>query len=367
MRIAEAATIPADESISKAFSMLSRADYIVVVDADGRYAGELSAPEFGKFTPNEGKTKAASRARKGAVISGGKIDSGHILRLFAENRLEGLPVLDSNRRVVGVVDRGCVLEEACSLPLAQGMRALEAAEAVSSIAAGDTASQATGLMLRSGAREIVVTEGSKAVGTVSVLDIARKVKPHMRLPFRTATESGREGAGKERVESVMSQLADESVIGAGTSLAEAARRMLSNGGRMLLVYDGGKIRGAVTFHGLLKAIVSQQPAAGPSKAVVVTGLKEDERAMRKSVEAECTKAISRMRGDAVLHLRVRSIERSNGRKEYEVRTVLEVGGRRLHGSTPDIRGHRENWDLHLAVKEVLADLRKQYEKQVKNA
>ena len=364
MRIAEAATISGDETLSRAMSLLGKTDFLIVTDGAGKYAGVLSAFELERYTAFAPKTKVSSRAASSAVVSEGQVDAQKAIRLFADNKLEGLPVLDAGRMVKGVIDKACILEEAAGLAEAKRLKAGEFTEPLSSIGAGETAAQANGIMLRSGVRAIVVVEGKKAVGTVSGLDLARKVKPFMRQQFRTTEAVNKAGAEEATVGEIMAPLSEGGVIDGATTLAEAARRMAANGGRMLLVMDGGRLKGSLSFHGLLKAVAG---SAEPKRAlkVEIAGLSGEEKFMKESLEEECLKALSRMAGDASIQLRVKAIEKKKGRKEYEVSVRLFVGGKDLHCSTPDVRLHRAKWDLHLSVKEVLDELKHRYEREVK--
>lgn len=363
MRMAEAVTIDGDETVSKAMPLFNRTDFVVVTDAAGKYAGALSAADLARFADYAGKTRVSTRARKGAVVFEGQAEAGKVIRLFADNRLEGLPVLDSAKKIKGVVDKRCVLEEVIGLETATEVKAGECVEPLSSIACNETASQANSLMLRSGRREIVVTDGSKAVGTLSALDLARKVKPFMRQPFKTTEAVEKTGVEEAAVEEIMSPLSEEDVVPADSSLAEAARLMAANGGRMLLVEEDGRLKGTLSFHGLLKSLAGARELGSPPK-VEITGLAGEEKFMRESIAEECGRLLSKIGRDAELSLRVKGVVRKR-RKEYEVKARLSVGGKRLHCSTPSERFHRANWDLHLAVKEVLAELKKRYEREVK--
>ncbi|MFH1200532.1 MAG: CBS domain-containing protein [Candidatus Micrarchaeota archaeon] len=366
MKIVPAFTVNEGDSVSKALTLFEKTDFVIVTDSKGKYSGQISALEIGSFTNDASRAKAATRAKKGATASKETLDGGATMRLFAQSGLEGLAIVGKGGIVEGAVTKLCVLEEAIVSAKAMPLTAADAMERIVSVGASEPATAANSLMLRTGAKEIVVIEGTNAIGTVSALDLARKLKTMLRQPFRTGLGLEKSGAQEMQVQAMMEPLAQDAIALGGESLSQVASRMAANGARIVLVQDQGKLRGAVTFHGLLGAICG--PAEPKDvKMVEVSGLKGEEKFLKASLQEEAAKALCNISGDARLALHIKGTERRKGKKEYEVHATLETGKKVLNAGTPDLRGHTANWDLHLAVKEVLGELKKRYQKEVKRA
>ncbi|MFH1443030.1 MAG: hypothetical protein ABIG96_03265, partial [Candidatus Micrarchaeota archaeon] len=75
---------------------------------------------------------------------------------------------------------------------------------------------------------------------------------------------------------------------------------------------------------------------------------------------ECAKILRKFGKGGSLHLRIKSSRKGKSRKIFEVHGRMEIAGRAYVSSTPEITRHRENWDLGMAVSEVLLELSKMY-------
>ena len=102
-------------------------------------------------------------------------------------------------------------------------------------------------------------------------------------------------------------------------------------------------------------------------AVEISGLREEEAMEKESIREEAEKFLEKIKRPlAHLQIHVKSSHHGNAKKEYHVHAKLALeGGQMLTCSTPESRQHRENWDLHMGLKEVLDELRGMYEKHGK--
>ncbi len=106
--------------------------------------------------------------------------------------------------------------------------------------------------------------------------------------------------------------------------------------------------------------------------VVVTGLAPEEHMFKESLQDACLvvaeklEKVIKFTPEDELHLQVKSRVEGN-KKRYLVNARISVQGRVYAVSESDKTIHREEWDLHLSVKETLEKLKKVVEKHEKHA
>ncbi|MDP3742205.1 MAG: hypothetical protein Q8R15_02720 [Candidatus Micrarchaeota archaeon] len=104
--------------------------------------------------------------------------------------------------------------------------------------------------------------------------------------------------------------------------------------------------------------------------IIVSGLKKEEHMFKESLE-EAAKATAERLEKTVkfspedeIHLQIRS--HIEGRKKrFDVKARITVQGNVYNSKEPDKDEHRDIWDLHLATKEALEELKNYVEKQAR--
>ncbi len=346
--------IEAEEPLRKALAPLKEEGFVVVTK-DGKYAGELTAELLASYGGLAPSTKAGSVARKGTCMPA-PLQTELVLKKFAEGKLEGIAVVDGNQRVLGQAGKAQVLQELVERRPLHGTAA-EAASPAYTLEENQTVAQAKRMMARNGWKAIVATQGRQATGKLTVVDVALKIRPHGGAPRRTRRVEEKVGVEQECLKDVMQPLQEEDYIDGNAPLSEAAERMLKRkASDPLLVVEGKKLKGILGFHNLLKA---PQPAL--EARVDVSGLDEETKWFKESIQEEADKLLRKVGSEVRLQLRVKSLRKA-ARKEYEASGRLYASGKEVYAATPKMKKHRENWDLHLSVKEVLKALEKAWKR-----
>lgn len=353
MMIRAAACIDENEPLSKALRLLEKED-IVVVTHDGKYAGELAALPLSSFSGDAKATKVGHVARKGAVIEGTPSDE-QVAQFFAEGRVEDAVVVDKHENVVGVVDKRAVLEKMAAWGLTGAVR--ERMRPAYSLEAAEPAAKALHLMTRNATAQVIVIEGHRAVGKLTAKDAAMKLTPYHHLPYRTRKPSEKMDVEQESLHEVMRELQDADFVDAGSSLKEAARKMMARAPlEPLVVLEDNKLKGTLSFADI---VAGHATRLAPS-AVHLVGMTEEVKFSQASIEAEAEKLLKRVGNNASVQLRFKSARKSKAKTEYEIKGTLYADDKEYHAGLPPTRAHKESWDLHLSVKEVLQALLNEY-------
>jgi CBS domain-containing protein len=144
------------------------------------------------------------------------------------------------------------------------------------------------------------------------------------------------------------------------SLKNAVSKMMERGVSSLVVADGTRAAGVLTARDVFEAC-----AAIPAERVSIYGLREEEKVLKQSIFEEISLLAELLKKSMPLDsiaLHVRSVVEGR-KKRFEVRARASVGGRIFAASAPDIDARKQEWNLHLAVKEVLQELERILEKK----
>ncbi len=102
--------------------------------------------------------------------------------------------------------------------------------------------------------------------------------------------------------------------------------------------------------------------------ITINGLKREEHMFQESIIQEATATAEKLERmvkfspEDELHMQVKSHVEGK-KKRFEVKARLTLQGSVYTAGEPDADYHRNAWDLHLAVKEALTELRKLVEKR----
>ncbi len=350
-----AVTVKESDPLVRALQSLSDHDVVLVVNDAGKYVGEITARQLTTFSGDARTTKSGTLARKGASLEEKDADVDYV-GMFATGGLESVAILDKNRKVKGLVGKASVLSQLVESGKLSG-KVSDVMAPPYTIESGQSASQASHLITRTGIPQIVVTEGKKAVGTVSALDLAQSVAPyrHQAMNVRKVTE--KVDVEQTPVSTIMREIAPDGFVEGKTALQQAAKRMLeSHNTHALLVTENGKLKGLLGFGEILRGLPQEKDVQ-----VEIIGLTEEGKFAKASIEEAARHALKKMGPQARLQLRIKSSYKGKSRKEYEVSARLDLDGKQYFAATPGNAKRKENWDLYLSIKEVLGALQKEWQ------
>lgn len=114
----------------------------------------------------------------------------HVRGLLERNRIHAVPVVDSERRLVGIVSSSdLVASRKDGTPVSRIMT-----EKVYTVPAYDDVSVAARVMRNHGIHRVVVTEEEKVVGVLSAFDLLRLVEQRRFVMQNPPTSSERKGS-----------------------------------------------------------------------------------------------------------------------------------------------------------------------------
>jgi nucleotide-binding universal stress UspA family protein len=202
-------------------------------------------------------------------------DLGSVIRLMADHRVKRLPVVDHDRRLVGIVGRADILRSIAALPEPPGEieRRLPAVartvgDAVRTdvpIVALDTPAEAVleAVVENPLRRVVVVDEAGRVVGLVSDRDLLAglEARPWLVRVLRGHAPSRRSRtggslAGRDRELTAANLMAPSLItVRPGDSLAHAIRLMMQHRvKRLIVVDDGGRCLGLVDRREILRLL-----------------------------------------------------------------------------------------------------------------
>jgi CBS domain-containing protein len=355
--IEELPVVSADSKLSRAIAVLSRghAHGVAVIDDRRNVTGVIDDRTLRGIREDAELTKAKGLAEKTMLFDIDVNTAEDAVNFFLNSHARVLPVL-KKKKLAGCITRASVLGLLAGTQAVKGKRVSEYMHPAVIVSEGVSLAQAISRMRENNAYHVIVIgDSGRMAGFLTSYDIAVNVVPHYRTQFRT--DRGpvtMEGVDSESVTSVMNSLPKQ--IRSDATLEEAARLMRAENVTALPVIENGKPVGLLTATGVLHCCLKDEP-----ESVVVLGLRDDERAFKKSIEetgAEFLKKVGKTVAADMLTIHIKS-RQEGAKRRYAVRARLFVKGRVISAGTPDTTGHKSVWDAHLAVKEVLEELSNQ--------
>ncbi|MGC8694848.1 MAG: CBS domain-containing protein [Conexivisphaera sp.] len=347
-------SIRIDEPLSKAMGKLEDAGVLVVLDANGNYAGVLTERDAIRTLLDPTTTKVGSVYRKAPRASPDD-DALRAARLMMENDLRYLPV-SSGDVVVGIVGSDAIMEEAIKTRFGGTKVSDVMTSNPVSISEDDTVAKALATMRKEGISRLPVLRGDRVVGILTIRDVIEKV-----LRPRAGITEGGPGPLRRRVADIMSR--DVASVLPEDQLRRAVRTMLDRDVASVVVTDGGgRLRGLLTRSDVLRSIV--RAAQEGSQVVVQFSVKDPEEFENVELDREKLGAMidgflrkySKFLGPA--HVTVylkRHRERKRGRRLTHCRI-------RIDGPKGMFVGIGEGWGLSQAVRNALDNVSRQVER-----
>ncbi|MBI5224840.1 CBS domain-containing protein [Candidatus Micrarchaeota archaeon] len=349
--IRPAQTMEQGEMLSKALRKMEDHEAIVV-SKNGKYAGILASEMLLRFNANADNVKIGSVCKKGIVMQEKDASkTSELIRKFSSENTHTIVVLDSKNRIVGIVRRADVLRRATDALSKSTVS--EFMEKIGSVESSQTVEKAEGIMAKSqGATELAVLEKGKFVGVLTSRNLAVKIKPYLHKKMHRVEQHIKIDLEKEIVKNILTPSFEIQRLSMNQSAISALEKTGFEDG---FVFDGNRLLGKFSASKILGNLEFEEPAH-----IELSGLGVEEAMFKESIFEECESLIKKYGKGGALHLRVKSARKGKGKKIYEVHGRFEIDGKAYVCSTPEIKQHRENWDLSMAVSEVLDELKKSY-------
>ncbi len=343
--------------LSRAIAVMgrSRAHGVAVIDDQKQVIGVIDDRTLRGIREDAELTKARGVAEKTMVFNLEKNTAEDAVNYFLNSHSRVLPVM-RGKKLAGCITRASVLGLLEGTQAVKGKKVSEYMHPAVIVSEDDSLAQAISRMRENNAYHVIVEGDSGRIsGFLSSFDLAVKVVPHYRERFRPDRAPViEEGIESEKVRAIMNTM--PKLAKPDSSLADAARLMRGENVTALPVVENGRGGGRLTATRGVPCCPEDEP-----EKVVVLGLRDDERAIRKSIEetgaAFLEKQGHRLQAD-MLSIHIKS-KQEGAKRRYAVRARLFVKGRVISAGTPDTTGHKNVWDAHLSVKEVLEELSRQ--------
>lgn len=348
MEIENPSVIDASEPVSKAVNEISRTGLPVIVTKNGKYFGIIDERAIRQRTASPSKEKCETIVERAPVLSPESTVLDACNAFFA-GRFKAIPVIKGGK-IEGAITRHTLLTELLSEKMLSRKRVSEVMTSpVASIDIASSVGLARSELRHHNIRRLVVTQGGKIAGIVSVFDLATYIsKPRQSNTFNRGGE--RTSMDAQPLSSYMKR--EVETIGESDSLSSAVKKMLERRVAALIVSDGGYPRGIVTAKDILQAALAEDKPV----QVFVSGLPYQQRDFQSELVREGEKLISKL-GKS---LQVRSLTfhiKSEG-SGFSVRCRLDARHSSHNASATDFH-------LEVALSKVLDEIRKMAERDKK--
>ncbi len=345
-------TLESNENASKALRMFEDNDLLVITRA-GKYFGILTPEMVLRFSADADRTKAGRLATNSGVIKEKELKYLDLARKLAGSRFGCVIVLDGAGRPIGMVNAASLLK--FSPETARRFKAGELVEVLPSLEADTRVDKAIEVLIKKGATEAGVLDDGKFIGILTARDIAAKIKPYLHKKNHDLEQREWADPSKDRIRGVMTPEFSIRRVPASLDLSQALEEVEYGNA---YVFEGPLLKGRLEPFKALAGIEEEAPSH-----IEISGLGPDEAIFRESIFEECASVLRKFGKGGTLHLRVRSARKGKGKKIYEVHGRLEIGRMAFVCATPEMAKHGQNWDLWMAISEVLEELKKSYLKK----
>ena len=355
--VEELPVVTGDSTLSKAISAMTktRSHGVAVLDANKKLLGVIDDRTLRGIREDATLTKARAIAEKAMLFDLDGNTAEDAINYFLNSHSRVLPVA-RNGKLAGCITRASVMGLLLGKQVVKGKRVSQYMDEPIAVLESTSIAQAVSSMRENNAyHAVVVGDSGRMSGFLASYDLAAKVVPHYRARFhQDRAPVTEEGVDSEAVASVMNSV--PKWVAPETMLEDAARMMYKENITAVPVVKDGKPVGILTSTGTLHCCLVDAP-----EQVVVLGLRDDEKMLKESIEeaggAFMKKLGKKLQAD-MLAIHVKS-KLEGAKRRFAVRARLFSRGRVVSAGTPDTTGHKNAWDAHLSVKEVLEELSRQ--------
>lgn len=292
MEIKSAVILEVDEPLSKALGSVLDSNTAVIIAKKGKYIGIIDDRNLRITGDNPSKVKCETVIVKPPVISP---DSGLLERAeaFLLGRFKALPVVDKNKKPLGIITRVEVLKELISLGAVPEINITDVMSSpVYTIEEKSMISEAKRKMKEYDAKKLVVTKNGKPVGVFSSLDFAgfamKPTEPTYMKRGIVATKS------IEDEEVSRFYRPDITLINEGNSVKQAAQLMVKKEVSHVIVLSkkDGKPVGVLSAVDIFKWIKEKSEE---KLDIEISGLDEETRGLHDEIKDAIRKAAEKFR------------------------------------------------------------------------
>src|SRR3989338_2848862 len=344
MEIEQPSILDASEPVSKAVNEISKSGLPVFIVKNGKYFGLIDERSIRQWLSNPDKEKCETIAERTPSLSQDSTVMDACNAFFA-GRFKAIPVI-SKGKIEGAITRQTLLSELLKEKMLSKKRVLEVMTSpVASIDISSTVGHARSELRSHNIRRLVVTEGGRIAGLLSVFDLASFVSnPRQSNAFYR-------GGEKTTMDSrpILSYVKKQvETISPTDSLSNAVAKMLDKRVAALIVSEGMSPVGIVTAKDILHAALAYEK----STRVFVSGLPYENRDYQSEIVKEGEKLLDRLEKSFEVSSLVFHVKREGA--GFSVRSRLD-GKKSINASASDFR-------LESALRMVIAELRKMAEK-----
>ncbi len=355
----EAASIDAGESVAKAISLITKnQNGSLVVTKDGKYYGIVDDRILRDFKGAPQSAKIGKYAAKPAVLAKNS-SAEQVVAAFLDNAFKVIPVVEKTK-ALGVYSRAGTLNFVGSASAIKGKSVGDAATIPCRVINQNASvTQCVNEMRKAAVHKLAVVDDQGFLqGLVTSFDIVTKVMPSLHKQFRDNMYPDKAALmDKITVEKIMST--DVATISAGSKLSDAVKEMIKQSKASMVVVKENKPVGVLSARNCFNACVVQV-----APAITVSGLEKDEKALKESIVDEAAvlaEKLGKSLDVSYISLQVKSVQQGSKRR-YQVKGKMTVNQQLLVAETPNSEesdSDSTSWDLHLAVKLVLSELKTQ--------
>ncbi|MDG6928106.1 MAG: CBS domain-containing protein [Nitrososphaerota archaeon] len=349
-------TVNEESTVSQIQNLFKYQRNLVVLNGQ-KYSGIISESLAYRLNSDLSAIKVKNIMQKAPRITGDEPPE-QVAKLMVESGFKLIPVTDQAGAFVGGVLADDLIKSFLNELKKVNVKTVMTPNPVK-ISVESTVGQGLALMRKQGVARLLVTDGSKIAGIVSLHDIVEKV---IKSGFKQRRDK-RLGEYKymadQSIKSIMS--ADVKALNHDANAARAFELMMENSFSSVPVIENGQLAGIVTKEDILKQIASRTER-GPTVFVQIS-TKNDMRSIDfdKEIISEKVKGLVRKYAkfldNSTITFYIRNSElTSRGRIHFEVR--LQVVGPNYKNS---IIG--EGWGLRSAVINAVSNLERLLQKE----
>lgn len=299
MEIKNVLVLDCNDSASKAASHLEE-NPAVIITKDGKYFGVIDHRSLDRGIKNLSKVKCETIISKPPTIEV-TTDLKTQIEHFSSGHFKALPVLDKQKKPIGVVSRIELLAELKSLNLIPNTSISEIMSSpVKTISEEETLADAQSLLKESKVPRLVVLRKSYPLGTVSNFDIGSWTAGSIN---EGSKDKSKEKSTKEMKISDFVR-SDIGTIDEDSNTLEAMEQMINKKVSVLAVMSGKKLVGVLGALDIFK-LMAKKPSKKP---VEISGLADGLESHYSELEASVSSIMKKFEktikfGDMRLHIK----------------------------------------------------------------
>lgn len=344
MDIEHPSILDASEPVSKAVNEISKSGLPVFILKNGKYFGLIDERSIRQHAANPEKEKCETIAERTPSLSPESTVMDACNAFFA-GRFKAIPVI-SKGKIEGAITRHTLLTELLKEKMLSKKRVSDVMTSpVATVDIRSSVGQARSELRNHNIRRLVVTEGGKIAGLLSVFDLASFVSnPRESNQFYRGGE--KTTMDSHPIASFMKKQVE--TINSTESLSNAVSKMLDRRVAALIVAESGSPVGIVTAKDILHAALAYEKAV----RVFVSGLPYESREFQPEIMREGEKLLSRLDKSFEVSSLVFHIKKEGS--GFSIRSRLD-GKKSLIASATDFH-------LESALHKVIDELKRMAEK-----